>query len=334
MYNFYQSKVRQDIQKLVYKNPTFEVHLFWKKYFWIIKEKNIGPISLKRYQVLWVELPQDQHVIVNELKYLKQKFKSQYANIFFQMGVVNEIVKYANSSRTCPDFAHEMREARLDLRKFFKNTFSLQTSFRENMPQSGILYDVTQSDENLLKQMNESCRKRIKKAQADWLEFSELSPDQYENFYLKWQATAGKKGFNIIRKEQYVRLLEYIEKNNAWKVLIVSKDGEIVAGSIGLYGSPECLVCMYGFSDRNFWKIWLNHYLKFKTFGWAREHGFAYVDTMGGAPTWFPEHPLTPVTEFKESLWGDKIEFYGNYDIPLSGWLYRVFKMYFSLLHK
>jgi len=41
MYNFYQSKIRTDIQKEVYKNPHFTMHLFGTEYFGVIKEKKI-----------------------------------------------------------------------------------------------------------------------------------------------------------------------------------------------------------------------------------------------------------------------------------------------------
>jgi hypothetical protein len=49
---------------------------------------------------------------------------------------------------------------------------------------------------------------------------------------------------------------------------------------------------------------------------------------MGGAPTGFPEHPLTGVSAFKESLWGSKIELYGNFDLVLNRGWYQIFKRY------
>jgi hypothetical protein len=50
------------------------------------------------------------------------------------------------------------------LQKCLHAEYKLKTSFRENMPTAGIVYDVTKSDEELLKDMNSSCRKRIKKS--------------------------------------------------------------------------------------------------------------------------------------------------------------------------
>ena len=66
-------------------------------------------------------------------------------------------------------------------------------------------------------------------------------------------------------------------------------------------------------------------------FSRARDNGFLYCDLMGGAPTGFPEHPLSSVSEFKESLGGIKIEQYGSYDLVLNPVLYNFFKLYYKL---
>ena len=55
---------------------------------------------------------------------------------------------------------------------------------------------------------------------------------------------------------------------------------------------------------------------------------------MWWAPTWFPDHPLTGVSAFKESLWWEKIEQWGSYDLVLNSWLYKCFDMYTSARHK
>jgi len=106
-------------------------------------------------------------------------------------------------------------------------------------------------------------------------------------------------------------------------------EGEMIAGTICLFDG-EFIICPYGFYDRNFNNIGVQHFLKFALFQWARDNGYVYVDTGGGAPTGFPDHELTGVTEFKESLGGEKIEYYGNYDVIINKFLYRVFKLWYK----
>jgi len=57
-----------------------------------------------------------------------------------------------------------MRSIRINIRQFISSNFDLKLAFRENMPQSNIVYDVTKSDEILLSEMNSGCKERVKKA--------------------------------------------------------------------------------------------------------------------------------------------------------------------------
>jgi len=54
------------------------------------------------------------------------------------------------------------------------------------MPQANIVYDITKSDEDLIKEMNSGCKERVKKAIKKGIEFGVASPDQYDLFYQKW----------------------------------------------------------------------------------------------------------------------------------------------------
>ena len=61
------------------------------------------------------------------------------------------------------------------------------------MPTASIIYDTTKSDEELLKDMNESCRKRIKKAVAGGMQYRIIDKKDYELFFAKRQKTADAK---------------------------------------------------------------------------------------------------------------------------------------------
>lgn len=41
MYNFYQSPLRRELTKNVYKKPTFEMQLLGKQHFGVIREKKL-----------------------------------------------------------------------------------------------------------------------------------------------------------------------------------------------------------------------------------------------------------------------------------------------------
>lgn len=327
MYNLYQSQLRKDIQHDLYRNPTITVELFGKHYFWTIKVKNIGPRKLQWYQIMGVELPSDKEYIRSEVANLRKKFRKKW--MFFQLGIINEIVSFENSVHKSPEFSQDMQVVRIGLQNSLYTDYTLQAAFRENMPTAGIVYDTTKSDDELLKDMNESCRKRIKKSLAQGLEYRMIEKNEYEIFFAKRQKTAGIKWFNTISKTQYNRLLKYIEQGK-WMLIGAFLDNEMIAGTICLF-SDTLIYCPYGFFDRKYSNIGVQHFLKFKLFSRARDNGFRSVDTGGGAPTGFPKHPLASVSEFKQSLGGTKSELYGSYDIVLNRFLYRVFKWYYWL---
>jgi hypothetical protein len=88
------------------------------------------------------------------------------------------------------------------------------------MPQANIVYDITKSDEELMSEMNSGCKERVKKAIKNQIEFGVASPDQYDLFYQKWIDLSGLKGFNIIPKDQYNKLIRYITQNNRGNLFI------------------------------------------------------------------------------------------------------------------
>lgn len=61
------------------------------------------------------------------------------------------------------------------------------------MPTASITYDTQKSDEELLKDMNNSCRKRTKKAIAGGMEYRIIDKKEYEMFFAKRQKTADTK---------------------------------------------------------------------------------------------------------------------------------------------
>lgn len=345
MYNLYQSQLRKDIQTKIYNKPFFTVKLFGKEHFGLIKEKKIGPFTTKWLQIMGVEFPTikstwklDHKYIQSEIKKIKKYYnnKSNKKNkwiIFVQLCLLNEITKFKNISKRPPEFKTEIKQKRLNLRQKITDNYWLKTAFRENMPQANIVYDITKPDEDLIKDMNSGCKERVKKAIKKWIEFGIATPDQYELFYQKWKELSGTKWFNIIPKIQYNKLIKYLNDNKCGNVFTSHYEWDLIAGSICIYDEHR-IIYLYWFSNRKYSNIWWHHYLKFKIFGYAREQWMTYVDMLWWAPTGFPEHSLTWVSKFKESLWWSKIEQYWSYDLVINPLLYRLFKWYFKRKHK
>lgn len=199
------------------------------------------------------------------------------------------------------DQIHDIKQMRLNLRQRIIETYGLKLAFRENMPQSNILYFIDKTDEELLADMNSGAKEKVKNGFNKKVEFLVAHPNQYEEFYQRRSRVAGHKGFAPVTRQQFQDLMKYLREHQAGEIFITMHEGEILAGSICIFDGNH-FIYLYGFTERGKNKYGGHHYLKFRAFGRAREQGFDYCDMLGGAPTGFPEHPLAGVSSFKESL--------------------------------
>jgi hypothetical protein len=75
MYSLYQSPIRKTLQIDIYRKQYGFVNLFGKDYFYLIKEKKIGPFRFKEFQIMGLTIPENNRAMVRkELKKLKKQF--------------------------------------------------------------------------------------------------------------------------------------------------------------------------------------------------------------------------------------------------------------------
>ena len=203
------------------------------------------------------------------------------------------------------------------------------------MPLATVVIDTSKDDATLLNEMNSGAKSHVRKAINKEIDFHVAQVSEYESFYEERHKVSQMKWFNIISKQTYLTLMNYLTENNCGNIFMASKDGVLLWWSIAVY-QENTLTYLYGFSNRNeqFRNVGVHQFIKYKMFTRARENGFQYLDLFGWAPTGFPEHPLTSVSAFKESLWGTKIERYGNYDIVLNPALYYGSRAFYNLKKK
>lgn len=326
--SFFQSPIRKHIKTIIYGEESFSITLFDQEYFGIKKSKSLWPVSISRYQVLGVQLPTNNMPwVADQVAKVYRDYHTHRSHISFQWGIVNEILQFPNHTSTSDDFLKGMRPGRKALEHKLQQETALVPSFRENMPLSTIIIDVTKTDEALLQDMSSETKTHIRKSSNHGMEFCIADASDYENFYEEWITVAGLKWFNTISKSTYLKLMDYLSNNQCGAIFMVKKDGIILGGSIMVYDDTT-ITYLYGFSNRSpqYRNMGVHKFIKYKVCGRAREHGLQELDLFGWSPTGFPEHSLASVSKFKESLWGKKIERYGNYDIILNPYLYKAFE--------
>ena len=330
MNNFFQSPLWKHIKTIIYGEESFTIQLFDQEYFGVTKRKSLWLTSVSWYQVLGVQLPSNNMPwVADQVAKVYRDYSWLWSNISFQRWIVNEILRFHNVSHRSLDFARGMRQTRHQIEQRVQHETGLIPSFRENMPLATIMIDVSKSDEELLSEMNSWAKSHVRKSLNHNMIFRVAEPKDYDRFYEEWMKISWLKWFNTISKSTYLKLMDYLTAANCGNIFMVSKDDVILWGSIAVYDDTT-ITYLYGFSNRDpqYKNIGVHQFIKYHMFGWARERWLRWMDLFGGAPTGFDEHPLSSVSKFKESLWGIKLERYGNYDIVLNPILYKIFKAY------
>jgi len=131
-------------------------------------------------------LPSDPDYIRSELQRIKKEYSKSRGNISFQLGCINEIISFENCGMRESEFVKDIKQMRLSLRKKIQEEYPLKLAFRENMPQSNIIYSMTKTDEELIAEMNSGAKEKVRKGMKKKVEFKIANPEQYETFYEKW----------------------------------------------------------------------------------------------------------------------------------------------------
>jgi len=329
--NFYQSHIWRYINEHIYKKPVFEIELFWKKYFWIIKEKKVWPFLFKWFQIMWVVLWDYSMVetiakIKRQLSWLRNQYWNNYKNIMVQIWFVDNIMSFDISELDKKWFSETVKKQRENINKIVLNNFDLYPSFRENMPLATVAFNISKWIDELWSDMTKSARNHIKKAQKNWLYFELAnSSKDWEEFYDIWKQTADTKWFHIIPHNTFLDLKDFVLSRNYWNLFLAKKDWKIVSWSLCFFVN-DWIIYMYWATNRDFGNVWWHQFLKYEMFNWWHQNWYNYADLLWVSPTWYVWHHLDWVTAFKQSLWWTKIEYYGNFDIILNPWLYKLFK--------
>ncbi len=309
--NFYQSLIWKTISKDIFKKEIFEIDLFWKNYWWVIKPHKKFWIKLRWFQVLGVELPNNVLEITSAINEVKNNF-GKFWDIFFQFGFINQLNE---------PFFKNRKQIENNLK-----TYGLFPSIRENMPLATVVVDIDKTDEDILKSFSSTARRYVRKAIKEGLYFKIAEKEEINQFYSLWSDVAKQKGFHIYPFEYYRNLLDYLKSSKNWDLYLVKKDNKILAGSIQINEGKNSYY-LYWASNKNFLKIWAHYFLKFEMFKYLKQLWIKKVDLLGVSPEWLENHYLKWVSQFKHSLGWNHIEYYGNYDLPLNKLFYSVVKL-------
>lgn len=330
MYNFYQSQLRQYINREIYRKPVWLITIGDQVYQYIVKRKSILGVTMNWYQILGIDLPLSWLTDPEQfrewvMKVCRTQFASQ-GDCFIQLWCINQLwVDIIDNTKS--DTYRAQRDDRRRQQGSAMMRLWWYDALVENMPAATIMIDLTKSMDVLRSDLSRSTRTHISKAQKLWLRVETASLEDRDTYYNMWLQTGDTKWFAIQSRECYDALCDYLRDSKQWHLYVVRDADTIVAWAICVL-VDNVYVYLYGATRRGIGHLWHAQLLHWTIMQSAKEQWFTSYDLLWCAPWSLQPHHLDGVTQFKSWFGGQKIEYLGNYDFPLSNWKYEIFKCY------
>lgn len=193
------------------------------------------------------------------------------------------------------------------------------TSSSNIQPPDTVLLNITQSTDDLLKNMKSKWRYNIRLAQKKGVTISKNTSDCIGTFYALYEQTAKRDAISIHSKQYYSSLFELSQKYDAYKVnvYIAEHEGDPIASIITLF-TPSIAVYLYGASSNEKRNVMSTYFLQWKAICDAKEFGSKIYDFYGIPPTDDKNHPMHGLYRFKTGFGGQIEHRIGSVDYPIS----------------
>lgn len=196
-------------------------------------------------------------------------------------------------------------------------------------PPDSTFLDLSLSEEDLLKEMKERCRRNIKKAEKNGVRIRAVtasSPDfekDLDSFYALYKETAARDGIGLHPLSYYKDLLLRGEKSKGTKdeskitLYIASHEENDLGAIITLFQKDEAIY-LYGCSSNKKRNLMPNYLVQWTAIRDAKSYGSKIYDFYGIPPTGSENHPMHGLYLFKTGFGGCEVHRPGSIDIPLS----------------
>jgi lipid II:glycine glycyltransferase (peptidoglycan interpeptide bridge formation enzyme) len=193
-----------------------------------------------------------------------------------------------------------------------------------------VILDITQSEEEILKQMRKTTRYEIRKAEKEGItvKVSE-NPDDLQEFY-KHQLFLAKKhafvpfSYTFLRKQ----FETFVQEHKA--VLFHSMLEETLLASAFVIFYNQEAVYHYGISTPENSHLPGSYACQWAAIKEAKKRGMKKYNFWGVAPQGASHHRFSGVSIFKRGFGGTEVEFVPAHDIPLQ-WTYNITRFFETL---
>lgn len=193
------------------------------------------------------------------------------------------------------------------------------------------IVDLTQSEEQLLKNMKSKTRYNLRLAQKKGIVIKEEPNEQGFKTFLKLYFETAKRQNYYGHSEAYHRAIW----NNLKKTishLIIAYYQNLPLAVYELFHFKDQLYYVYGGSSEEYRNLMAAQLIMWETIKLGKKFGAKYLDMWGSlGPEYDPTHPWAGFTKFKEGYGGKFVQLAGSYDLVVSKSLYKLFNFAYRI---
>lgn len=242
--------------------------------------------------------------------------KNQWSETAAEL-IFSEIEKIAKDElvmflRFDPNF--EMLE---DLKKL-EGTIKINQTL-DVQPRKTLVLDLSQSEEDILKQMHQKTRYNIKLAEKKGVKVIEADKSKFEEFWSLLDQTSDRDKFRPHGRSYYQEMLNL--DSSFIKLFFAEFEGKLLATAIiSLFG--DSVTYLHGGSSTENREIMAPYALQWQAIKIAKKSGYKFYDFHG-----IDEEKWPGVTRFKKGFGGEEINYPGTFDLIFDHGWYSVYQM-------
>ncbi len=197
-----------------------------------------------------------------------------------------------------------------------------QVQFRNTL-----VHDLTPTEDDLLAAMNQSTRRKIRKADKAGVVIrpADLTGTDLDTLYALYGETSARQGFIIRPLDYYRALWQRFAQAGYAHALLAEWEGRAIAGVVLLH-LPPTVWYFYGMSGEDGREAQPNYALQWAALRWAKSAGYTRYDWWGAPDDFAPADPMWGVYRFKDGFGGRVVRGVGAWDYIPHAALHTVYE--------
>lgn len=261
---------------------------------------------------------------LHEIPYTNLKTGYLPRSVLPSKDVLNFLHKYCKENHIISVKFEPYVEVKNQILKQVRNDRLVRSS---NMifPEWTQILDLTQSEEQLLKNMKPKTRYNLRLAQKKGIVVKEQSNEQGFKTFLKLYFETTKRQNYYGHNEAYHRAIwNNLKKNISHLIIAYYQNIPLVVYE--LFHFKDRLYYVYGGSSEEYRNLMAAQLIMWETIKLGKELGAKYLDMWGSLePDYDSTHPWAGFTRFKEGYGGKFVHLAGSYDLVVNKLLYKLF---------